>query len=115
MKLNRGLNLRFWHCCMPNTISIYVFIALSGLWYYIVFNSSFKVIPEIYLNAPEPSSAKNNKLLSIPLPSVLNFETGIQCIDKSSDPKFEMRGTNYWALYNYLPADEVIQTILVCV
>ena len=37
--------------------------------------------------------------------------TGINCKEKSTKPRMEMRGTNYWALYNYIPADEVTRFI----
>ena len=37
----------------------------------------------------------------------LSTSTGIQCKDKPVDSRLEMRGTNYWTLYNYIPADEV--------
>lgn len=36
---------------------------------------------------------------------------GISCKPRSSKPRMEMRGTNYWALYNYIPADEVPRII----
>ena len=35
------------------------------------------------------------------------FETGIECKDRTMKPRMEMRGTNYWVLYNYIPAEEV--------
>ena len=37
----------------------------------------------------------------------LSTSTGIRCKDKPVDSRLEMRGTNYWTLYNYIPADEV--------
>lgn len=56
------------------------------------------------------SANTNDSSKSSPLTSQnSSFETGIKCKDKSSDPKFEMRGTNYWTLYNYIPADKVIK------
>ena len=39
--------------------------------------------------------------------SSLPFITGIECKDRSITPRMEMRGTNYWVLYNYIPAEEV--------
>ena len=45
-----------------------------------------------------------------PMPHSLPNATatvGITCKERSSKPRMEMRGTNYWALYNYIPADEV--------
>ena len=39
--------------------------------------------------------------------STLPFKTGIECKDGSITPRMEMRGTNYWVLYNYIPAEEV--------
>ena len=39
--------------------------------------------------------------------SSLPFETGIECKDRTIKPRMEMRGTNYWVLYNYIPAEEV--------
>ena len=56
----------------------------------------------------ESSNVNNDSQTSHSIPPTLNFSTGIKCIEKSSDPKFEMRGTNYWALYNYIPAEEVM-------
>ena len=56
----------------------------------------------------ESSNINNDSQTSHSIPPTLNFSTGIKCIEKSSDPKFEMRGTNYWALYNYIPAEEVM-------
>jgi hypothetical protein len=37
---------------------------------------------------------------------------GITCKERSATPRMEMRGTNYWALYNYIPADEVTRFVL---
>ena len=43
-----------------------------------------------------------------PIPhSLPNATDGIKCKERSFKPRMEMRGTNYWALYNYIPADEV--------
>ena len=39
--------------------------------------------------------------------SSLPFKTGIECKDRTIRPRMEMRGTNYWVLYNYIPAEEV--------
>ena len=55
----------------------------------------------------EPSNENNDSQTSHSIPPALNFSTGLKCKDKSSEPRFEMRGTNYWALYNYIPAEEV--------
>ena len=55
----------------------------------------------------EPSKVNNDSQTSHSIEPALNFTTGIKCKEKSSDPRFEMRGTNYWALYNYIPAEEV--------
>ena len=48
------------------------------------------------LDAPMPHSRPNTTATA-----------GITCNERSSKPRMEMRGTNYWALYNYIPADEV--------
>ena len=45
-----------------------------------------------------------------PMPHSLPNATttvGITCKERSSKPRMEMRGTNYWTLYNYIPAEEV--------
>ena len=55
-----------------------------------------------------PSNVDSDSHTSHSIPPALNFSTGIKCNDKLSDPRFEMRGTSYWALYNYIPAEEVI-------
>ena len=55
----------------------------------------------------EPSNHDIDSQASPYIPPALDFSTGIKCKDKSSDPRIEMRGTNYWALYNYIPAEEV--------
>ena len=39
--------------------------------------------------------------------SLTNTNFGITCKERSSKPRMEKRGTKYWALYNYIPADEV--------
>ncbi len=44
-----------------------------------------------------------------PIPhSLPNTADGIKCNERSFKPRMEMRGTHYWALYNYIPADEVV-------
>ena len=50
----------------------------------------------------EPGSLDSSMPHSLPKSTV-----GIVCKERSSKPRMEMRGSHYWALYNYVPADEV--------
>ena len=52
---------------------------------------------------PEETETEIPQVLTPSLP----FNTGIECKDRSINPRMEMRGTNYWVLYNYIPAEEV--------
>ena len=65
-------------------------------------------LPSNLLSGYESANFDNAIKSSHSTPQNVKFETGIKCKDKTTDPKFEMRGTNYWTLYNYIPADEVI-------
>ena len=51
----------------------------------------------------EETESETPPLLSSSLP----FKTGIDCKERTIKPRMEMRGTNYWVLYNYIPAEEV--------
>ena len=53
-------------------------------------------------NLTSPNLTRSQSYISSPLPY-----TGISCKEKSLEPRMEMRGTNYWVLYNYIPADKV--------
>ena len=57
----------------------------------------------------EETESETPPLLSSSLP----FETGIECKDRTMKPRMEMRGTNYWVLYNYIPAEEVTRYCLI--
>ena len=70
------------------------------------------------INTNKGASPNINKSLSLnELNESLRVSTslpfnGITCKERNATPRMEMRGTNYWALYNYIPADEVTRYVL---
>ena len=69
--------------------------------------AKLKVIDQkIFVSTVEfqPGSIDSPMPHSLPNPTAT---VGITCKERSSKPRMEMRGTNYWTLYNYIPADEV--------
>ena len=70
-------------------------------------------LPQNYLNGYAPANTKDASKTSHSTSQHLNFATGIRCEDSVADPRLELRGTNYWTLYNYIPADKAIKLVVV--